>query len=129
MLCVSLPQTTAEVGLIIFLSESHVITDCESAGRSWHRAPIWGSRPDLGFFQNGYSFVVVGRPLRGRACKLSRSWPAIHVNFIYNFTCIHYTQFVPYQEPQTLSKPTKYMHNFFYSYLNFQATQHSTSIK
>jgi hypothetical protein len=62
-------------------------------------------------------FCHCGAPslMSGPACKFSRSRSAIHINFIQNFTCIHYIQFVPCQEPQSLSKPIYIMFSLFSS--------------
>jgi hypothetical protein len=44
-------------------SESYVTTDGQSASLSWHKAPIWGLRPDLYYLCDSFGFVVMERSL------------------------------------------------------------------
>jgi hypothetical protein len=51
--------------------ESYVTTDGQSVSLSWHKAPIWGLRPDLYYLCDSWS-CSCGAPslMRGRVCLL-----------------------------------------------------------
>jgi hypothetical protein len=59
-------------------------------------SPIWGPTPDFCHSQTVAVFSMRGGAslTRGRVCHLPRSKSVVHVTYIYNFTCRHFTQSV-----------------------------------
>jgi hypothetical protein len=63
-------------------SESYVTTDGQSASLSWNKAPIWGLRPDLYYYQTVAVFYV-GRSLwqEDGSVVYNCCWPSPALSF------------------------------------------------
>jgi hypothetical protein len=85
---ISLLRTLSLSDTYLFFSESesdsYVTTDGQSASLSWHKAPIWGFRPDFCYCQTvagalsdertGLSFTIAAGPRQGSNFRFLIPW-------------------------------------------------------